>query len=189
MTTPARTAVLLRSATALALAAFTACGGGSDAGDGGGQTPPAPDTTAASTAPITDVTEVTWAPALSVDLEAMDRRPSGLYVQVLAEGTGPQAAEGDSMGVHYTVWLPDGSTLDASRAHTPPEPLAMALGGTPLIDGWVEGVTGMREGERRRLVVPYDLAYGAQGRPGVPGYTPLLFEVELAWLHPGAAAP
>lgn len=172
---------------ALASLVFAGCADAPDTG--AGDETGAPDTAAArpatpTTEPITDVREVSWAPELEVDLENMERRPSGLYVQVLAEGSGPPATEGDSMGVHYTVWLPDGSTLDASRAHEPPEPLPMVLGETQLIDGWVEGVTGMRLGERRRLVVPYDLAYGARGRPGVPPYTPLLFELELAEHRP-----
>lgn len=166
-----------------------ACADRPDASAGEGaeaSEPAAAESDAPAAEPITDVGEVSWAPALEVNLDAMERRPSGLYVQVLAEGSGPPAAEGDSMWVHYTVWLPDGSTLDASRAHDPPEPLPMVLGQTPLIDGWVEGVTGMRQGERRRLVLPYDLAYGARGRPpAVPPYTPLLFEVELAEHRPG----
>lgn len=184
-----------RTPAVLALAGLllAGCGGSPDAGPGDetgagdtvstADTAPAPPA-APSTDPVTDVREVAWAPELGVSLEEMERRPSGLYVQVLAEGSGPPAAPGDSMGVHYTVWLPDGSTLDASRAHQPPEPLPMVLGETQLIDGWVEGVTGMRLGERRRLVLPYDLAYGARGRPGVPPYTPLLFEVELAEHRP-----
>ena len=63
----------------------------------------------------------------------------------------------------------------------------MVLGRTQLIDGWTEGVTGMRLGEKRRLVVPYQLAYGAAGRPGVPPNSNLVFEVELAEHTPAAA--
>lgn len=129
----------------------------------------------------TDPTEEEFAAELNVDLDEMERRESGLYVQVLEEGEGPPAAPGDSMGVHYTVWFPDGTQLDSSQDREPPQPLPMVLGQTRLIEGWTEGVTGMREGERRRLVVPYDLAYGAEGRPPqVPPYSTLVFEVELA---------
>jgi len=176
------------AALGIAFALIGACDATPDAG-AGDEAAVGADTAAVEPAtpsgePVTDVRDVSWAPELEVDLGDMERRPSGLYVQVLAEGSGPQATEGDSMAVHYTVWLPDGSTLDASRSHAPPEPLPMVLGETQLIDGWVEGVTGMRRGERRRLVVPYELAYGAAGRPGVPPYTPLLFEVELAEHRP-----
>ena len=113
-------------------------------------------------------------------LEAMSRQESGLYIQVLQEGEGPQAAPGDGMGVHYTVWTTDGSKLDSSFDHEPPAPYGIVLRQTPLIEGWNEGVTGMRLGEKRRLVVPYQLGYGESGRPGVPGYATLVFEVELA---------
>jgi len=131
-------------------------------------------------APVTDPREITWASALEVNLDAMERQASGLYIQVLAEGDGPPTASGDQMGVHYTVWMPDGSKLDSSFDHAPPVPLPMVLNETRLVDGWTEGVTGMRLGEKRRLVVPYDLAYGAAGRSGVPPFTALVFEVELA---------
>lgn len=143
----------------------------------------------AAGAPATDPREVTFAPALDVDLDAMERRESGLYVQVLEEGEGPRAEPGDSMRMHYTVWFPDGRKLDSSLDRAPPEPLPMVLGETPLIEGWTEGVTGMREGERRRLVVPYELAYGAEGRPPqVPPYSTLVFEVELARLEEGGGS-
>jgi FKBP-type peptidyl-prolyl cis-trans isomerase len=135
--------------------------------------------------PVTDPRDVAFATELQVDLDAMDKQASGLYVQVLAEGEGPQAASGDAMGVHYTVWLSDGRVLDSSFDHTPPAPLPMVLNETSLIAGWTEGVTGMRLGEKRRLVVPFDLAYGAAGRPGVPPYATLVFEVELATHTPG----
>jgi len=129
---------------------------------------------------VMDPREVEWNPSLEVDLDAMEQQASGLYIQMLQLGDGPEATGGDQMGMHYTVWLADGSKLDSSFDHTPPEPLGMVLGETPLIDGWTEGVTGMKLGGKRRLVVPYDLGYGASGRPGVPPYSALLFEVELA---------
>lgn len=125
--------------------------------------------------------EVPFAAELAVDLESMSLQESGLYIQVLEEGEGPAAAPGDGLGVNYTVWLSDGSKLDSSYDHQPPEPLSMVLGRTQLIDGWTEGVTGMRLGEKRRLVVPYQLAYGAAGRPPqLPPFSNLVFEVELA---------
>ncbi len=128
----------------------------------------------------TALDDVDFAADLTVDLESMSLQKSGLYVQVLRAGEGPKAAPGDRMGVHYTVWISDGTKLDSSFDHSPPQPYDLVLGDTPLIGGWNEGVNGMRLGERRRLVVPYQLAYGAEGRPGVPGYSTLVFEVELA---------
>ena len=130
--------------------------------------------------------EVEFADALEVDLSAMEQSESGLYARRIETGDGAAAAAGDSLYVDYTVWLPDGSKLDSSFDHDPPAPLGMKLGETQLIPGWVEGVTGMRLGEKRQLVVPWELAYGAQGRPpAVPPYTTLVFEVELAGFVPG----
>ncbi|WP_420632998.1 FKBP-type peptidyl-prolyl cis-trans isomerase [Candidatus Palauibacter sp.] len=130
---------------------------------------------------ITDLREFTFAGELGVDLDAMEEAESGLFMQVLQQGSGPPAGYGDEMGVHYTVWLPNGTKVDSSHDYEPAEPLDMVLGSTQLIDGWVEGVTGMRLGERRLLVLPYNLAYGTDGSPPrIPGYSPLVFEVELA---------
>lgn len=168
---------------------LAACGGDSPGRDE--ETPEAAATADSAAGEATteagmDPADVRWALSLGIDFADMERRESGLYVQVLEEGAGPQAAPGDSMGVHYTVWLPDGSKLDSSLDHTPPDPLSMRLGETALIEGWTEGVTGMRLGERRRLVVPAELAYGSAGRPPqIPPHTPLAFEVELARHVPG----
>lgn len=175
---------------ALALV-LAACGGEAPETEAGRDpAPDDPETSAAAAGEAdgpTDPTDLAYAPALGVDLGAMERRDSGLYVQVLEEGEGEPAEPGDSMAVHYTVWFPDGRKLDSSRDHRPPEPLPMVLGQTALIEGWTQGVTGMRLGERRRLVVPYDLAYGASGRPPqVPPYATLVFEVELAGHRPGS---
>ena len=168
------------------LALGAACGGDAaeDAEPAEGEPEPETPTATVEDAPpegvITDVREMTFAPELEVDLDAMEETESGLFVQVLRAGSGPPAGFGDEMHVHYTVWLPNGSKVDSSHDHQPPEPLEMVLGSTSLIDGWVEGVTGMRLGERRRLVLPYDLAYGPEGRQGIPPYSPLVYEVELA---------
>jgi len=183
----------MRRSHRLAVVLFTLAGvlacGGDDAGEPAGE----PDATLAeqSLTPPSDggidLHDVPWAVNLGVDLDAMIRRPSGLYVQVLAEGRGPQAGPGDRMQVHYRVWLPSGRLIDASDQHDPPDPLDMVLGETELIAGWVEGVTGMRLGERRRLVLPHDLAYGPSGHPaGIPPYSPLVYEVELVGLEAGA---
>ncbi len=149
--------------------------------------PPGPATVpdAASAFPPQEVPrdpqDISFASELGVDLAKMELQESGLYIQVLKEGRGPQAARGDRMWINYTVWFPDGSKLDSSLDHRPPTPYEMVLGRTRLIDGWNEGVTGMRRGESRLLVVPYHLAYGERGRPPeVPPYMALVFEVELA---------
>lgn len=176
------------AACLVAGAVWLGCGG-----DGGGNAEtPEPAASPSGAAPAAgptgvsiDLHDVPWAVALEVNLDDMDLQPSGLYVQVLAEGQGPRAVPGDSLGIHYTVWLPNGDKLDSSYDHNPPDALPMVLGVTSLIDGWTEGVTGMRRGERRRLVLPHDLAYGPAGRRGVPPYSPLLFEVELAEHEPG----
>jgi hypothetical protein len=176
----------LRAATLLVAAASIACG--AEAEPEPADSPDAtaePTVVADPTAVVVDLKDVPWAVDLAVNLDEMSLQQTGLYVQVLAEGQGPRSTPGDSMGVHYRVWLPNGSLLDASYDHTPPEPLPMVLGVTQLIDGWTQGVSSMRVGERRRLVVPFDLAYGPAGRPGVPPYSPLLFELELMSLVEG----
>lgn len=132
--------------------------------------------------------EVTYAPELGVVISDMERSESGLYEQVLTEGTGEPAVVGDSLGVSYTLWLPDGRKMDASADHTPPGPLKMKLGETQLIQGWVEAVMGMRLGEKKRVVLPYTLAYGsngAGGAGGIPPYATLVFEMEISELVRG----
>lgn len=125
-----------------------------------------------------DMETVEFAPELDADRDRMERRESGLYVEDLQEGDGAEATAGARVRVHYTGWLPDGTQFDTSREG--PEPFAFTLGAGQVIPGWDRGVEGMREGGRRRLVIPPELAYGSQGAGGViPPDTPLVFEVEL----------
>lgn len=175
-------------------AALISCGGDADTAQApvetatGGQdeTTSSPEPAVDPRAVVVDLREVPWAVPLEVNLDDMILQRSGLYVQVLAEGRGPRATPGDEMNVHYRVWLPNGRLIDGSYEHDPPDPLNMVLGVTQLIDGWSQGVSGMRVGERRRLVLPHELAYGPAGHPaGIPPYSPLLYVVELMSLTPG----
>lgn len=123
-----------------------------------------------------DPTKVTYAPALGVNLEAMERRESGLYVQDLQVGTGDTATPGRRVTVHYTGWLPDGSQFDSSRGRTP---FSFTPGQTRVIEGWHQGIPGMKVGGVRKLVIPSELGYGEQGNDPIPPDSVLIFEVEL----------
>ena len=113
--------------------------------------------------------------------------PSGLKIQVLQQGTGAVAETGRAVAVQYTGWLPEGPMFDTSR--TTDQPYRFTLGKREVIAGWDEGVAGMKLGERRRLIIPPALGYGAAGSPPtIPGNATLVFDVELVAL-PGAPAP
>jgi FKBP-type peptidyl-prolyl cis-trans isomerase FkpA len=102
---------------------------------------------------------------------------SGLKYQDLKEGTGAVAKAGNIVEVHYTGWLKDGKKFDSSVGK---DPFSFKLGAAMVIKGWDEGVAGMKEGGKRKLLIPADLAYGKDGRPPViPGNAELIFEVEL----------
>ncbi len=78
--------------------------------------------------------------------------------------------------IHYVTWLSDGSVVDASLGG---EPFTLRLGGNEVIQGWNQGIPGMKVGGRRKLVVRPGLAYGSRGTPNVPGNSTLVFEVQL----------
>ena len=103
---------------------------------------------------------------------------SGLKYQDLKEGTGDPAKTGDTVEVHYTGWLKDGTKFDSSLDRN--KPFTFPLGAGRVIKGWDEGVAGMKVGGKRKLIIPPDLAYGKEGRGGViPPDAELTFEVEL----------
>ena len=103
---------------------------------------------------------------------------SGLIIDDITEGAGDPASAGQSVTVHYTGWLTDGTKFDSSKDRS--NPFEFALGARRVIAGWDEGVQGMRVGGVRKLTIPPELGYGARGAGGVipPGAT-LVFEVEL----------
>ncbi|MEO5818093.1 MAG: FKBP-type peptidyl-prolyl cis-trans isomerase [Gemmatimonadaceae bacterium] len=98
------------------------------------------------------------------------------YVDVI-QGTGTPVANGKCVYTHYTGWLTDGTRIDTSRDA---EPVAFIQGTGKVMRGWEIGFEGMRAGARRRLMIPYQLAYGAAGNPPlVPTHADMIFDVEL----------
>lgn len=107
---------------------------------------------------------------------------SPLAVTTLTPGKGPQAKNGDTLRVHYVGTLLDGKQFDSSLDRK--KPIDFSLGTGQVIKGWDQGVLGMRAGEKRKLVIPPSLAYGAPGRPGIPPNATLVFEVQLVAINP-----
>jgi len=103
---------------------------------------------------------------------------SGLKYADLQVGTGEVATTGQTVTVHYTGWLTDGTKFDSSVDRQ--QPFQFKLGQGMVIRGWDEGVAGMQVGGQRKLTIPPQLGYGAQGAGGViPPQATLVFEVEL----------
>jgi len=101
-----------------------------------------------------------------------------LKIEEIKVGTGAEAKPGDTVSVHYTGWLTDGTQFDSSKNSG--QPFEFQLGQGMVIKGWDVGVAGMKVGGIRKLTIPADMGYGEQGAGGVipPGAT-LVFEVEL----------
>lgn len=103
---------------------------------------------------------------------------SGMTYITLKEGTGAAAKPGQKVKVDYVGRLEDGTKFDASADHGGPAEFQVGVG--RVIKGWDEGVPGMKIGEKRKLVIPSHLGYGAAGQPPViPANATLIFEVDL----------
>ncbi len=101
-----------------------------------------------------------------------------LQIEELQLGSGAEAIAGQSVQVHYTGWLTDGTKFDSSLDRG--QPFVFPLGGGRVIKGWDVGVAGMKVGGKRRLTIPPEMGYGARGAAGViPANATLVFEVEL----------
>src|SRR5258706_9892594 len=98
------------------------------------------------------------------------------YIDIPA-GTGALAAAGKEYTVHYTGWLRDGTKFDSSVDRK--QPLKFVQGRRQVITGWELGFEGMKTGGKRRIFIPYQLAYGEQGRGSIPPKAELIFDVEL----------
>ena len=101
-----------------------------------------------------------------------------LVIEDIEVGTGKVAEKGKNITVHYTGYLTDGTKFDSSLDRM--EPFSVILGVGQVIKGWDEGLVGMREGGKRKLTIPPEMAYDAQEIVGIiPAYSALVFEVEL----------
>ena len=117
----------------------------------------------------TGPSKVTGAPTKTAD---------GLEYWNIKLGTGAAAAAGDTVKVNYTGWFTNGKKFDSSIGRGPFE--VTPLGTAPVIKGWNEGIIGMKVGGKRQLRIPPNLAYGADGYPGViPPNSTLIFDVQL----------
>ena len=109
----------------------------------------------------------------------LTRAQDGLQYGDISVGCGRQAVKGTNVTVQYTGWLAGGKEFDSSR-NPGRQPFTFVLGQGQVISGFDEGLTGMRVGGKRRLVIPPSLGYGPQGYPPViPANATLYFDVEL----------
>jgi peptidylprolyl isomerase len=132
-------------------------------------------TTAAEETTAADASAPQTKPAVEVPKGAP---PKQLEVRDLSVGTGAEAQAGDAVTVEYVgVNYRSGKEFDASWGR---EPFTFELGAGMVIPGWDQGVEGMKVGGRRELIIPPDLAYGAQGAPpSIPPNETLVFVVDL----------
>ena len=119
------------------------------------------------------IDSTTFATALAIDLRQFTKTTSGMYFTDVVRGTGVVAADGRKVTFRYAAFLPDGTPVEVQR-----EPIEAQLG-EGMIRGLRQGLTGMRAGGARRLVVPPSLAYGRNRYGKVPPNSVLVFDLEL----------
>lgn len=103
--------------------------------------------------------------------------PSLFRAEDLVVGEGVPATAGDTLTVHYIGTLDTGQVFDNSYDRG--QPFTFRLGAGTVIQGWDQGVVGMRVGGKRRLTIPPALAYGSRGQSGIPPNSTLHFDIEL----------
>ena len=105
------------------------------------------------------------------------RTNSGLYYVTELPGTGDSPVKGQKVKVHYRGRFTDGNVFDES--YSGGKPIEFTLGVGQVIKGWDEGIALMKKGEKARLLIPSELAYGPDGSGPIPANSVLIFETEL----------
>jgi FKBP-type peptidyl-prolyl cis-trans isomerase FklB len=108
--------------------------------------------------------------------------PSGVQYKVIKDGTGKTPRATDTVTVDYEGRFINGTVFDSSAKH-PEQPSSFPVNG--VIPGFSEALQLMKVGSRWEIYIPFDRAYGAAGRPGIPGYSTLIFNVEMKSIQPG----
>jgi peptidylprolyl isomerase len=154
---------------------------------GGGPIPP--NTDLIMDLEVTDVKEIPVAVKFDTTGITPKTTASGLkYFEIKLSGDPKKAMAGQTVKVHYSGYLADGKLFDSSVERG--EPIEFPLGAGNVIPGWEEGIALMHVGDKFRLVIPYQLAYGEQGRPpAIPPSAQLTFDVELVGVTDPPAAP
>lgn len=115
---------------------------------------------------------------LAPETQGFSKTESGLFYKITQKGNGRKATAGKKVSVHYTGMLLDKTVFDSSYKRN--QPLTFTVGVGQVIEGWDEGILLLEVGDKARLVIPSDLAYGSRGAGGViPPNAPLIFDVEL----------
>ena len=109
----------------------------------------------------------------------MQNNDTNLKIDILKQGSGPEAKAGDKVTVDYVGTLLNGEKFDSSIDRK--QSFSFILGSGQVIQGWEKGILGMKVGEKRKLTIPPELGYGAAGTPGgpIPPNATLIFEVDL----------
>jgi len=100
-----------------------------------------------------------------------------LIIEDIETGNGASVKAGDTISIHYSGTLEDGTKFDSSYDRN--EPFETQIGVGQVIEGWDQGVIGMKVGGKRKLSIPYQLAYGENAYGPIPAKATLLFDVEL----------
>ena len=134
------------------------------------------DSSGPETVELQVIEETNFAAVLGIDLASMTKTSSGLYIGTITEGTGEPAASRDLVTVTYSGYLADGALFDSSDLGGP---ITFELGIGQVVQGFDEGITGMKLGGIRNIVIPPSLGYGSETRGAIPGGSILVFRVEL----------
>lgn len=160
---------------AITLLALAACAPAPEA-------PPGLDQEAAALATaITEPALLSYHPDLDVRIDAMTQRSTGVLYRDTRPGTGDSVQAGVTVVVRYTGWLADGTEFDSNVDGAP---YSFRVGAREVIEGWDDGLLGMRVGGIRQLVLPHQMGYGEIGSGPIPPYATLVFRVELLELRP-----
>ena len=121
-----------------------------------------------------------YATSLGIDIASMTKLPTGVYLKDKTIGQGSIVAANDSVQVHYSGWLPNGTLFDTSKQEGR-KPLEFLVGKSVYLPAFESALIGMQPGGVRLIIIPTALAYGKTGYPaaGIPPNTNLIFQIEF----------